>query len=510
MAHLAFKGRVFVENLHLGVPYHELKAVKSKGLSKKPSIHDNLIIEGDNLAALKALLPFYHGKVKCIYIDPPYNTGNENWAYNDRVNSPMMKDWLGKTVDREDLTRHDKWCCMMLPRLKLLRELLREDGVIFVSIDDNEVHHLRCVMDDVFGTDNFIGTFVWEGTGKNDAHFVSVGHDYILCYAQRLEKLRTNRTRWRVIKDGSDRVFEMAAEFVRKRSDDFAAASKDLKSWFASLPKNDPVRAHRHYNWIDEMGVYFAGDISWPGGGGPTYQVLHPRTRRPVKVPARGWVFPNEERMNKALAEARVHFGLDETRVPNLKRYLHETDHQVLTSVFYQDRRAAHKDLVRLLPDAPLQYPKDIRVLRRLFEAVTADKDIILDSFAGSGATAHAVLSLNAQDNGRRRFVLVECESYVDTMTAERVRRVIKDVSKVKDEHSKTPGGGGGGGGAPSVISDSGSPCGRRPCSIRRNCRPTSGSPRMSSSPPQERSSTPPQCAQSVGSSARLEPRMSS
>ena len=123
--------------------FHELQPVRSKGLSKKASLHDNLIVEGDNLAALKALLPTYHGKVKCIYIDPPYNTGNESWAYNDNVNSPMMRDWLGKVVDREDLTRHDKWCCMMLPRLKLLRELLRDDGAIFVSIDDNEVHRLR-------------------------------------------------------------------------------------------------------------------------------------------------------------------------------------------------------------------------------------------------------------------------------------------------------------------------------------------------------------------------------
>ena len=138
MPTLQFKGRVFVENHHLGVPFHELLPVRSKGISEKASLHDNLIVEGDNLASLKALLPTYHGKVKCIYIDPPYNTGNEGWAYNDNVNSPMMQDWLGKVVDRDDLTRHDKWCCMMLPRLKLLRELLRDDGAIFVSIDDNE------------------------------------------------------------------------------------------------------------------------------------------------------------------------------------------------------------------------------------------------------------------------------------------------------------------------------------------------------------------------------------
>lgn len=162
MPHLHFKGKTFVQNHHLAVPFHELIPVKTKGMSAKPSLHDNIILQGDNLQALKALLPTYQGKVKCIYIDPPYNTGNEGWAYNDNVNSPMMQSWLGQTVDREDLTRHDKWCCMMLPRLKLLRELLTEDGAIFVSIDDNEVHHLRCLMDEVFGEENFVESVIWK------------------------------------------------------------------------------------------------------------------------------------------------------------------------------------------------------------------------------------------------------------------------------------------------------------------------------------------------------------
>ena len=186
MPSLQFKGKVFVENHHLAVPFHELQPVRSKGLSEKASLHDNLIIEGDNLAALKALLPTYHGKVKCIYIDPPYNTGNERWAYNDNVNSPMMRDWLGKVVDREDLTRHDKWCCMMLPRLKLLRELLLDDGAIFVSIDDNEVHRLRSLMDEVFGEENFLATAVWQKifSPKNTAKYFSEDHDFVLVYAR--------------------------------------------------------------------------------------------------------------------------------------------------------------------------------------------------------------------------------------------------------------------------------------------------------------------------------------
>ena len=191
---LQFKGQVFVENHHLAVPFHELKPVRSKGTSPKASLHDNLIVEGDNLAALKALLPTYHGKVKCVYIDPPYNTGNEGWAYSDRVNSPMMQDWFGKVVDRDDLTRHDKWCCMMLPRLKLLRELLADDGAIFVSIDDNEVHRLRFLMDEVFGEENFVATAIWQKvfSPKNSAKYFSEDHDYVVAYARNLDAWSPN------------------------------------------------------------------------------------------------------------------------------------------------------------------------------------------------------------------------------------------------------------------------------------------------------------------------------
>src|SRR3990167_5656393 len=186
MAQIQFKGKTFVQNHHLLVKYHELVPVKSKSLTDKVSLHDNLIIHGDNLKALKALLPLYAGKVKCIYIDPPYNTGNEKWAYNDNVNSPMMQEWLGKIVDREDLTRHDKWLCMMTPRLKLLRELLREDGVIFISIDDNEVHRLRMLMDEVFGEENFVANLKWKR--KKQPSYLH-GHvagviEYVIVYAK--------------------------------------------------------------------------------------------------------------------------------------------------------------------------------------------------------------------------------------------------------------------------------------------------------------------------------------
>ena len=193
MPSLNFKGKALVQNYHLLVPYHELKPVKAKSLSDKISLHDNLVIHGDNLKALKALLPYYHGKVKCIYIDPPYNTGNENWVYNDNVSSPMMQEWLGKVVDREDLTRHDKWLCMMMPRLKLLREYLADDGAIFVSIDDIEGHRLRIVLDEVFGEDNFVANIVWQKkyASANDHEGIAPMHDHVLVY-RRSEQFARN------------------------------------------------------------------------------------------------------------------------------------------------------------------------------------------------------------------------------------------------------------------------------------------------------------------------------
>lgn len=175
MPTLQFKGKSIIRTHHLGLDYHHLQPDPARSLTEQPSLQDNLIIHGDNLLALKALLPAYSGKIKCIYIDPPYNTGNENWVYNDAVNSPVHQEWLKRVVDKEDLTRHDKWLCMMWPRLKLLHDLLRQDGVIFISIDDNEVHHLRAIMDEIFGEQNFIAQLVWEKGRKNDAKLFSVG-----------------------------------------------------------------------------------------------------------------------------------------------------------------------------------------------------------------------------------------------------------------------------------------------------------------------------------------------
>lgn len=403
MPSLQFKGRVFVENHHLAVPYHEWRPMRSKGVGKKPSLHDNLIIEGDNLAALKSLLPTHHGKVKCIYIDPPYNTGNEGWAYNDNVNSPLMKDWLGKVVDRDDLTRHDKWCCMMLPRLKLLRDLLREDGAIFVSCDDNEVHHLRSLMDEVFGEGNFVATVIWQKifSPKNTAKFFSEDHDYIVVYARNAESWLPN---------------------LLERSDRAASRYKN--------PDNDPrgpwsssdMTARNYYS----QGTY---DVTSPSG-----KTFRPSVGNYFRVKKLKFLELDED--------GRIWWGKRGASMPRLKRYLSEVKEGVVPQTLWQHSEVAHtqeakKELVTILDfersEDVFNTVKPTRLVKRILQ-IASDKDaIVLDSFAGSATTAHAVLALNNEDGGNRRFVIVECEDYADPITAERVRRVMKGVPSSKD-----------------------------------------------------------------------------
>ena len=403
MPSLRFKGKVFVENLHLGVPFHELRPVRAKGLSKKASLHDNLIVEGDNLAALKALQPTCRGKVKCIYIDPPYNTGNEGWAYNDNVTSPMMQDWLGKVVDREDLTRHDKWCCMMMPRLKLLRELLRDDGAIFVSIDDNEVHRLRCLMDEVFGEENFVANIVWQKifSPKNTAKHFSGDHDFILAYARNIEQWTPN-------------LLERGEQAIKRYKN----------------PDGDP-RGEWSSSDLTARNYYSQG----------TYEVISPSGKK-FKPSVGNYFRMSIEKFNELDRDGRIWWGPNHDTMPRLKRYLSEVKKGVVpqTMWFHSDvghTQDAKKELVSILDfersEDVFNTVKPTSLIKRILQIATDKDSIVLDSFAGSGTTAQALLALNKEDGGNRRFVLIECEDYVDSITAERVRRVMRGVPAAKD-----------------------------------------------------------------------------
>ena len=404
MPRLHFKGRSLVENHHLTVPFHELRAVPGQGLSEIPSLHDNLVVHGDNLAALKALAPTLYRQVKCICIDPPYNTGNEGWAYNDRVNSPMMRHWLGKTVDREDLTRHDKWCCMMLPRLQLLRELLTDDGAIFVTIDDNEVHHLRALMDEVFGEENFVATVIWQKvfSPKNTARHFSQDHDFILVYARDAERWTPNKL---------------------KRSE---GARRRYKN-----PDNDP-RGPWASSDLTARNYYSKG----------TYEVTSP-SGKTFKPSIGNYFRVSPENFSELEKDGRIWWGVKGQSMPRLKRFLSEVQEGVVPQTLWPWRdvghtQAAKKELVAL---ADFERSEDVfdtvkptTLIKRILEIATDEDSIVLDSFAGSGTTAHAVLALNKRDGGNRRFVLIECEDYANTLTAERVRRVAQGVPDAKDE----------------------------------------------------------------------------
>ncbi len=403
MPTLNFKGKALVQNFHLLVPFHEMKPVKAKSLTGKPSLHDNLIVHGDNLKALKALLPYYHGKVKCVYIDPPYNTGNESWVYNDNVNSPMMQDWLGKVVDREDLTRHDKWLCMMMPRLKLLREFLTDDGVIFISIDDNEVHWLRGMLDEVFGEENFVATIIWEKvySPKSSARFFSENHDYIVVYARRRES------------------FELGL-----------------------LPRTEEANARYENPDNDKRGAWKPGDLSArnPYSKG-VYSIKCPGGRAIKGPPPGNYWRVSEENLWRLHRDKRIWWGKDENQVPAIKRFLSEVKQGLVPETIWTYQEVGHtQDAKRSLLDIfgedfqVFTTPKPVELLKRIVRLSTNDDSIVMDAFAGSATTGQAVLKLNKEDGGTRRFLLIESEEYADALSAERLRRVIKGVPKAKDE----------------------------------------------------------------------------
>jgi adenine-specific DNA-methyltransferase len=407
---LQFKGKTAIETYHNTIPHHafeidEKLSVFAKG--EKPTLNGNLIIEGDNLLALKALLPTHSGKIKCIYIDPPYNTGNEGWVYNDNLTQPQFKDWIGKVVgkEEEDACRHDKWCCMMYPRLQLLKELLREDGAIFVSIDDNEVANLRALMDEVFGEDNFVATIIWQKnfSPKNSAKWFSEDHDYVVVYALMKEK-------WKPI--------------LLERSEGqkllYANPDDDSRGPWAS----GDLTARNPYS----KGIY---SIKCPGG-------------RLIKGPPPGTYWRVEEsKLWELHRDKRIWWGADRNGVPRLKRFLSEVKEGITPRTIWLHTHAgntqeAKKALIEIVPveENVFQTPKPPKLLTRILELATIEDDWILDSFAGSGTTAQAVLELNEEDGGKRRFILVQ-QPYDNTanekhsfnicekITAQRVRGLI-------------------------------------------------------------------------------------
>jgi len=406
-------GKEKIVNHDKDVPFRLMKKNKKYSLGQS----ENLILEGDNLEALKALMPFYYGKVKCIYIDPPYNTGKEKWIYNDKVNSPKIKQWLGKVVgpESEDLCRHDKWLCMMYPRLKLLRDLLSEDGVIFISIDDNEQFNLRILMDEIFGAENFIANIIRvTGSTRNMAVNVDLRNDYMLFYAKSIKKFNIKKIKR---KDTS--------EFLNPDKDPNGLwSTQDLTvrtgGFKYSIPSIDGGKSF-FKNWgksLEEMKIIMGGTPD------QNFESIYKKAKI-IKVGK-----------NEYYLLDRVVFK-GKKNIPNLKKYLSKVNSTVTNSIWndIESQKYANDTLIKIIGKKVFENPKPVGLIKKAMIISTSKDSIILDSFAGSGTTAHAVLDLNKEDGGNRKFILIEMEKNIaKKITAERVKRVANGYSYKKND----------------------------------------------------------------------------
>jgi adenine-specific DNA-methyltransferase len=422
--------------------YDAARSVNADGTPSKTgetlqeNTSQNLIIEGDNLEALKLLFASYQESVKCIYIDPPYNK-DADVIYPDDYSETREAYWEREGSRKEGVRltalsestgrKHSQWLNFMQARLLQARNLLKPDGVILMSIGSDEEHNLRKLADDVFGETNFVAKMIWAAGRKNDSKLVSVSHEYIIVYAKDKAYLDEKKVLWRERKKGIDDIYKKYGQLKKQHKDDIETIQNELKEWFSTLDDGVPAKRHKHYSAVDKKGVYFPADISWPGGGGPKYPVEHPNGK-PVAIPARGWMFGDPEKMKLAIKEKRVHFGPDETYVPCIKLYLTESEYEVPYSVFYQDGRASTKRLRTLLGGDYFEHPKDELVLQELIEAMSynAPEGIFMDFFAGSGTFAHSVLLQNAVDGGTRRFVLIQVPEKIEVRGDEKAQKRAK------------------------------------------------------------------------------------
>jgi len=443
MPTLDFKGKQFVYAHHLAVPFRQLDVDAKKSVPKdgKASLDDNLVIHGDNLHALKALLPKYAGKVTCIYVDPPYNTGNEGWCYNDNVNAPLIREWLkdsANPVDKEDLERHDKWLCMMWPRLQLLRELMAGDGVILISVDDNELYNLHCVASEVFGDKNWLGTIVWKNATDNNPTNIAIEHEYILVFAKDRSLIPPE---WKSAVSVVKEILSEKEKDLLSKYKKVADLQKAYALWFKdNKPDLWPLQ---EYDQIDFGGIFTGSrSVHNPGREGYKYNIIHPKTGKPCKMPLMGYRFP-ESTKDELLKKKQIIFGEDENKIIEIKLYLNDYKGK-LSSVINLDGRRGVNELKDIFSDQKKAFdnPKPADLIKELVAFVADKNAIVLDSFAGSGTTGHAVLALNKEDRGNRRFILVECEDYAEKTTAERIRRVIKGVRDANDESLKNGFGG--------------------------------------------------------------------
>lgn len=439
---------------------------------------EHRIIDGDNLAVMRSLLTEFRGGPKTgfdvVYIDPPYNTGKDTFIYNDnyrfsKAEVERLKNAIGrveKGVSLDDPSRHTKWINHIAPRLWAARKLLKHTGVLIISIDEHELPRLWMLLEEMYGEKNRIATLIWERSRKNDASYISEGHEYILLWArdktaldEKMKRLALTeewegyKGKWRKPKESADEILIAYAEAKRKYGDNLKKIQEEITAFFKALPKDHPAKKIR-YRKVDKNGIYNDdGDLNWPGGGGPTYEVLHPITKKPCKVPSGGWRYSDPADMQRLIDEDKIAFKATHKGIPRLKKYLHDIEKEVQTSVIQRVGQRAVETLDHLGLTNIFNNPKDHELLAELFNLVTwrDPNAVIFDPYAGSGTTGHAVLTMNAEDNGQRRFILVENgdptnkkiprDEYTHCLTAERIRRLFSGQWAEGNEHPGLSGG---------------------------------------------------------------------
>lgn len=433
MPTLNWIGKEAVVNHHQQVPFHLLKDVPELACGNPGE--GNLIVQGDNLVALKALLPYYAGQVKCIYIDPPYNTGNEGWAYNDNVNSPVIREWLGKVVGKEGetLDRHDRWLCMMYPRLALLKRFLHDEGVIFVSIDDDEVHHLRALMDEIFGYKKRLTTFVWRTDGNFDNQAkIKNCHEYVLAYAISPEKFAHPKVVDPSVGAGS----KLHKPFIRN-----TIVKNGIKNPVSpvTLPKGFPADF--------ESGIISARTNAWPKYA--TDIVVQDRKIMQATIGESGW--SSKDHLLQFIVNKfepvldtkgqKTRFVLTQTGAIESIKEREQASHVISVIGGVGSTQSQSVELAEMGFSFP--FPKPVDLIKYLLGMHSDPQGLVMDSFAGSGTTGHAVLKQNAEDGGNRRFILVEMDDHIArNVTTERVRRVAEGYTNAKGEQVEGIGGG--------------------------------------------------------------------
>lgn len=386
----------------------------------------NLVIEGDNRQTMVSLFAQYQSQVDVVIIDVPYNTGKNDFRYDDaRFQDPDADQARGDFVKAEDGGKHTKWLNQMAPTLWLIKELMAAHGVIFVHINDIELPRLLLLMEEIFDAGNWLGTIVWKGSTDNNPSQIVIEHEYIVCYAKDKASVPSP---WKG--QVSDLVALMKEEFdrVKAESSDLEDLRRRWKVWIRQNKSALPASLWKRSS-VDERGPYQPdGDLANPGKRGYYFDVPHPLTKKPVKVPLMGWRFPPES-MARLIADDMIEFKEDHTKQPGLRRYLNEDQTDRLRSVIEMDNRTASYDIARLFPESPniFKNPKPVALEEYLLSFAAPKDALVLDCFAGSGTTAHAVMRLNKKDGGTRRFIMIEegnpSDQYATTLTAERLRR---------------------------------------------------------------------------------------